>query len=78
MLLASKGNETKIRESYKQMFKKLLDVNNKGVNSDGFQMGYIRQKIARVLKRFYKNLTRLSLPKPKGFVIILPLLDHHV
>ena len=48
VLLNTKGNDIKIRDSYKQMFKKLFDVDKKGLNSDGVQVGSIRRKIAKV------------------------------
>ena len=57
MLLASKGNESRIRESYKQMFKKLLD--KKGTKSDGVDMGSIRRKFAQVLHS-YRDFARTA------------------
>jgi hypothetical protein len=57
VLLASKGNESRIRESYKQMFKKLLD--KKGTKSDGIDMGSIRRKFAQVLHS-YRDFARTA------------------
>ena len=48
VLLNTKSDDIKIRESYKQMFKKLFDVNKKGLNSDGVQVGSIRKTFAQV------------------------------
>jgi hypothetical protein len=89
VLLASKGNESRIRESYKQMFKKLLD--KKGTKSDGIDMGLIRRKFAQVLYIVTGILQELrhGLFKLSSYIVeigfrhfksarILPTLDHHV
>ena len=48
-LLSSKGNETRILESFKQMSKKLLDKS--AVNSDRIDIGSIRRRFAQVRQR---------------------------
>lgn len=50
-LLASKGNSGRIRDSFQQMFKKLLKVDKKGLNSDGVDVGSIRRRFAQVACR---------------------------
>ncbi|XP_028413162.1 DNA-dependent protein kinase catalytic subunit-like [Dendronephthya gigantea] len=47
VLLSTKGNAVKIRESYGEMSKKLLNVKKRGTNSDGLEFGSIRRKFAQ-------------------------------
>ena len=49
VLVTLKKSEIKICESFKQMYKKLLDVDKQGKNTDGFEMGKIRQDFSRVI-----------------------------
>lgn len=59
VLLSSKDNAVKIRESFEQMSGKLLDVNKRGTNSVGLKFGSIIKKFAEV-ETIFKNTVFLN------------------